>query len=122
MKITKEVTEWGIVYYYKDKGYKFVLYFYDDDPLIAYLSSVYVSPRLRHKGIGNTILQTAEKEALKCGVKKICLRCDKTLWVHDWYKRYGYKDIGDDELPNYIWMQKPLKQNLTNEEIKKYGL
>jgi len=47
MKISAENTDWGIVYYYNDKDYRFALYMYNDDPDSLYLSNVKVNQNMR---------------------------------------------------------------------------
>jgi hypothetical protein len=47
MKVTTKNTDWGIVYYYNDKDYRFALYMYNDDPDSLYLSNVKVNQNMR---------------------------------------------------------------------------
>lgn len=109
MNITKEKTDWGVVYKYRDKRFKFALYSYDDDDTTIYLSNVYVSQSDRGKGLGNNILETVEKEAKSKGFKNICLKVLDASWVHKWYSEHGYRDIcRDEESEDYIWMIKQI--------------
>jgi len=41
MNITKETTDWGIVYHYKSDCYRFALYAYNDDKNILSIPYIY---------------------------------------------------------------------------------
>lgn len=106
MKIKKETTSWGIIYYYNSSYCRFALYAYDDDKNAIYLSNVKVKKSERGKGIGNKILKFANKEARKHKYSTICLKVLKSSWMHDWYARHGYRDLtNDEENDDYIWMK-----------------
>lgn len=107
MKISAENTDWGIVYYYNDKDYRFALYMYNDDPDSLYLSNVKVNQNMRGQGIGNKILNLVDEEAKKFNVSTIYLKVLEQEWMHDWYGKHGYSDFCyDEEDQNYIWMKK----------------
>ena len=72
MNITKETTDWGIVYHYKNDCCRFALYAYNDDKNTMYLSNVNVEQSVRGCGIGNKILELADKEAKKYNYAVIC--------------------------------------------------
>ena len=108
MKITKETTDWGIIYYYKNEYCRFALYAYNDDKDTIYLSNVRVKESMRGRGIGNKILNFANKKAKKQGRSAICLRVLKSSWMHDWYERHGYRDLCPDKDTKYIWMKHTL--------------
>lgn len=105
MGVTRENTDWGVVYRYSEDNYRFALYAYDDDVKTMYLSNVRVEPAARKRGIGNEILAKAENEAKRHKADTICLKALRTSWVHDWYERHGYADFCYDEDADYIWMK-----------------
>ena len=109
MNITKEKTDWGVVYHYKNKFCRFALYAYDDDQQIIYLSNIKVEPSARNQGLGNKILELADKEAKKFNYKIIYLKVLNSSWVHDWYKNHNYTDLCYDEDKKYIWMKHNIK-------------
>ena len=94
---------------FKGDCFKFALYSYDDDKETAYLSDVHVESPKRGVGIGNKILNLAEKEARKWNYTRICLKVLSNSWMHEWYKRHGYYDIvyNDSE---YVWMRLDLTE------------
>ena len=111
MKITKEITDWGIIYYYKNDFCRFALYAYNDDKDTMYLSNVKVEQSARGHGLGNKILELADKEVKNYNYNVICLKVLKSSWVHDWYANHGYSDLCyDDEDDNYIWMKHILNE------------
>lgn len=60
----------------------------------AMLSGVIVHPTARKKGLGNHLLEVAErvtKEILN--INTIVLEVKEHTWVSEWYERYGYKTI-----------------------------
>lgn len=109
MNITKEITDWGIIYYYNSYFYRFALYDYNDDKNTMYLSNVKVKQSVRGYGLGNKILELVDKEAKKYNYTVIYLKVLKSSWVHDWYANYGYSDLCyDSEDINYVWMKHTL--------------
>lgn len=109
MNITIETTDWGIVYYYRNYCYRFALYTYNDDRDTIYLSNVNVRQSVRGRGLGNKILELANKEARRHGYTIICLKSLKSSWVHDWYANHGYNDFCYDvEDADYVWMKHTL--------------
>lgn len=109
MSITKETTDWGIIYYYKNDCYRFALYAYNDDKNTMYLSNVKVEQSARGRGLGNKILELADKEAKKYNYTAICLKVLKSSCVHDWYANHRYSDLCyDGENADYIWMKHTL--------------
>ena len=62
MNITKETTDWGIVYYYKNDYCRFALYAYNDDKTTMYLSNVKVEQSARGRGLGNKYLNLPIKK------------------------------------------------------------
>ena len=56
----------------------------------AWLSGVSVCEKSRHRGLGNELLQAAERNARKRGAELLCLWADPNDWPIEWYKRKGY--------------------------------
>lgn len=109
MNITKETTDWGIVYYYKNDCCRFALYAYNDDKNTMYLSNVKVKQSARGSGLGNRILELANEEAKKYNYTIIYLKVLKSSWVYDWYANHGYSDFSYDyEDDDYVWMRHTL--------------
>lgn len=105
-KITKEITDWGIIYYYKNNYCRFALYAYNDDNSTIYLSNINIEQFARGRGFGNKILELADKESKKYNYSVICLKVLKSSWMHDWYINYGYNDFCYDiEDADYVWMK-----------------
>lgn len=105
MNVKEERTDWGVIYHYYNDFCRFALYAYDDDKNVIYLSNVKVYQSSRGNGLGNRILEIADKEAKKYNYSVICLKVLKSSWVHDWYANHGYEDFCYDEDENYIWMK-----------------
>lgn len=74
LKINSEKTNWGIVYYYYGKNFRFALYIYDDDKDTIYLSNLDVYKNSQKQGIGTAILKFVIKEALNFKTKTILLK------------------------------------------------
>ena len=111
MKITRkhEKTDFGDVWYYKEKNniLRFAIYRYDDDISTIYLSNVFVNIEYRQNGYGNMILNTVEKIGNEMGANSICLKVLKHSFPYEWYKKYGYLDLIDDnEEDKFIWLIK----------------
>lgn len=109
MTIDKEKTDWGMVWNIngENKSFRFSVYVYDDDNSTLYLSNVFVSKEHRGKGLGNKILETADKIAEKFGCKQICLKAKIGSNAYSWYKRHGYNDLEKDNEDNdYMWLIK----------------
>jgi N-acetylglutamate synthase-like GNAT family acetyltransferase len=108
-------TDWGVIYTYTNKCSGFVLYTYNDNSSVVYLSCIYVSPHKRNNGFGNNIMHIAEKEAKRMKFSSICLKVLKDSWKYKWYSDCGYKDLCvDKEDERYIW-----KVNNINKENDK---
>jgi predicted GNAT family N-acyltransferase len=71
-------------------------------PTVAFLSTVIVDDKHRHKGIGNKLLDTAKLIAKEYHCEVLSLQCDG--WRTDWYKRKGFTIIGEGYDPNMIIM------------------
>lgn len=86
------------------------IYWFNDDNTTVYLDWLSVSTEFRHQGIGTQLQEMREEIGRKLGAKTSCLWVQKDSWMHDWYKRRGYKDCGNYEKEeNAIWMQKTLE-------------
>lgn len=111
MKIVEEYTNWGVIFDYLCDECSFSLHRYDVDSSTFYLSSVHVKPEFREQGIGNSILDKAEKDVIEFyKADTLALKCHKESWMHKWYERHGYKDMCEDEWnDNFVWMYKNLK-------------
>jgi len=113
----RDKTDWGVIYTYTNNCSGFVLYTYNDDSSAVYLSSIYVSPPKRNKGLGNNILNIAEEEAKRMKFNTICLKVLKDSWKSKWYSDWGYKDICiDEEDERYIWKAKDINKNKENDK------
>ena len=87
--------------------FRFAIYRYNDDKKIVYLSNVFVSKEHHKQGVGNSILNTADKVANKLKANTICLKVRQEIFVHEWYGRHGYSDLSiDEEESQFIWMAK----------------
>ena len=112
MKVTTkhEKTDFGDVWHMSSVPkdiFRFAIYRYDDDKDTVYLSNVFVDNAHRKQGLGNSILNTADKVAKKLKAKTICLKVKQDTFVHKWYGRHGYSDLSvDEEEPQFIWMAK----------------
>ena len=111
----KELWGWEI-YIMEKKGRAFGrVYGYRDDKSTAYLAGLSVRESARRQGIGTDLQVLREAIAIGCGAKTSCLWVEKGTWMHEWYKRRGYKDLKDHEdQENNVWMEKELK----DEELK----
>ena len=112
MKVTTkhEKTDFGDVWHMSSIPkdiFRFAIYRYDDDKDTVYLSNVFVDNAHRKQGLGNSILNTADKVAKKLKANTICLKVKQDTFVHKWYGRHGYSDLSvDEEEPQFIWMAK----------------
>lgn len=102
---TVKNTSWGKICFIEEETYRFAVYTYNDDPSSIYLSNVYVSENERGKGLGNQILQMAEKIAREMGRDEIYLKVKTGSFAHKWYSRHGYTDFEPTKYGN-MWMKK----------------
>lgn len=94
----------------KNKRSSAILYWYNDDNTTVYISNIFVRKNAKTKGIGTKLMNLCEQIAKKLGSKNISLWVKKDSWIHDWYKRLGYKDLMDYKGNNkFIWLKKSLK-------------
>lgn len=113
-----EIADFGFIIYlfHKDEFSSGAIYWYYDDPLTVYLSSLYVVDGKRNMGIGTLTFQYLEKIALCVRPDCIRLLVQKLSWRNEWYKRFGYCDFLESEEENMMWMKKEIK----NEKIQNH--
>ena len=108
----KNTHDWGIsMLYMEESGKAFArTYWYFDDKSTIYFDWLNVIETARGNGIATELLSIHIKTA--DGLKaESCLSVKKGTWMHEWYKRKGYKDFKDNETEsNTIWMNR-LPQN-----------
>ena len=112
MTTTEKKEDWGRIFFFDDKYYRFALYIYDDDNETIYLSNVRVDSTMRKRGLGNEILVVAEEKAkeIESQVKFICLLCKDNSWIRKWYERHGYTFLSNDAKENgYVWLRKNIQ-------------
>ena len=109
-----EKTDFGDVWYMPSVPkdiFRFAIYRYNDDKETIYLSNVLVDKDHRKQGLGNNILNIADKVAKKLKANTICLKVKQNTFVHEWYGRHGYSDLSvDEEEPQFIWMTKNMNE------------
>lgn len=96
-------TDFGKVWFYNYREYRFALYQYSDSPEKLYLSNVEVSEQFRGKGFGNLILRKAEHYAKRKKAFELFLKCEKESWVSEWYKRHGFKYFSVED--DFEWLR-----------------
>ena len=72
-----------------------------------FISNLYVDEKYRGMGYGIRLIENIEKYVL--GINKNCyleLKSFKKSWVHEWYKRIGFKDHGRVNKNGYVYMRK----------------
>lgn len=112
----RDKIDWGVIYTYTNDCSGFVLYTYNDNSSVVYLSCIFVSPPKRNKGLGNNILRIAEEEAKRMKFSTICLKVLKDSWKSEWYSDWCYKDLClDEEDERYIWKVKNINKNKEND-------
>lgn len=104
--VMKNIHDWGIsILYMERNGRAFArTYWYFDDESTIYFDWLNVIETERKKGIATELLNIHLKTADELKAES-CLSVKKGTWMHEWYKRKGYKDSEDnvDEI-NTIWM------------------
>lgn len=112
-KVTIKKTDFGYVHYYDCKEGRFALYYYNDDMTKLFLSNVDIWREYQGNGFGNELIKKSISESQKLsdkfGFKELFLNCKKSSFVHQWYKKFGFKDYKQKEdNSDYIWMIKTL--------------
>lgn len=82
-------------------------YWFNDDEKSIYLNWLSVSESARKQGIGTELQIIREEIGRKIGASCAYLQVEKDTWMHNWYKRRGYKDYKRDD-NGLIWMKKSL--------------
>lgn len=72
-------------------------------PTVAFLSTLVVDGKYRHRGIGNKLLDTAKLIAKEYFCNVLTLQCEED-WRVNWYERKGFVIIGEGYDPNMILM------------------
>lgn len=75
----------------------------DKTPTVAFLSTLIVDDKHRHRGIGNKLLDTAKLIAKEYDCDVLTLQCEEG-WKVNWYNRKGFVIIGEGYDPNMILM------------------
>jgi GNAT superfamily N-acetyltransferase len=102
----KNTHDWGIsMLYMEESGKAFArTYWYFDDESTIYFDWLNVIETARGNGIATELLNIHLKTADDMKMES-CLSVKKETWMHEWYKRKGYKDLKDDDNEsNNIWM------------------
>ncbi|MDD6210536.1 MAG: GNAT family N-acetyltransferase [Bacteroidales bacterium] len=108
------VSSWGVSILIMEKSGKAFarLYRYNDDPNTVYLDCLSVDENARRHGVGTELQEIRENIGRSMGANISCLWVEKDTWMHDWYKKRGYKDLRDNENEEgAIWMEKSLVDN-----------
>lgn len=98
---------WGISYtIIKKDGLAMMNFCIENkNPQVAYFGSLMVHPTVRRCGIAKELHKFAISMAVDCGVTKVEIKTEKEKWTMEWYKRLGFKEMGDNkELDGYIDM------------------
>lgn len=78
----------------------------------AFIYALWVEPADRHKGCAYILLNRAERIAAEHNHSTVILewyKVDTPVYVLEWYKRCGYKEIDRDESGEYVLLEKQLK-------------
>ena len=96
-KFFSDKEDWICVAEYKNDVIAFLsIEVYRDEGFI-YLDDLSVAEGYRNKGIGTTLIHTAEKYAKEIGITKIVLHVEKTNEdAYRFYSRLGYSEDADE--------------------------
>lgn len=100
--------DWGIsILYMEECGKAFArTYWYFDAERTIYFDWLNVIETARGNGIATELLNIHLNFADELKAESF-LSVKKETWMHDWYKRKGYKDFKDNETEsNTIWMNR----------------
>ena len=84
----------------------------NSDPSFAVVHDLVVHKTARKKGLGNALLDMAEREAEHMEAGYIRATVEAGAWQIDWYKRHGYEEIwtGDFEGFPCIILEKEIRR------------
>ena len=68
---------------------------------LAELKSLAVDESRKGKGIGRALVEAVLKEAKELKINKVFV----LTYVPEFFKKYGFKKIGKEELPHKIWSE-----------------
>lgn len=68
---------------------------------LAEIKSLAVSPKKKNKGIGDSLVRAAIREARELGIKEIFA----LTYVPQFFKRFGFKKVSKKKLPHKIWTE-----------------
>jgi ribosomal protein S18 acetylase RimI-like enzyme len=67
----------------------------DEHGVAGYVNSLAIEPGLQREGLGGTLLERAEREALRRGLPRMRLDTAKSLTpLIRWYEQRGYRAVG----------------------------
>jgi len=100
-----EKTNWGYSIHMMEKSGKAYArtYWYNDDKSVIFLEGLHVDEKMCGNGIATKLLEmhiqiAKEKKA------STQLKVEEGSWMHEWYKRRGYKKYTRCEESNTIWL------------------
>jgi len=98
-------TDWGVsVHMIEESGRAYArTYWYDDDKTVVILEGLHVDKEARGNGIASKLLDLHIQIA-KDNNASSQLKVKEGTWVHEWYKRRGYKDYVKCKESNDIWL------------------
>lgn len=106
-------SQWGFTILFMEKsGLAFCrTYIHKDCKDAIVFDCLTVDESVRKQGIATELLNTHIEVAKYLGLES-CLCVEQDTWVHEWYKRKGYKYLRTDEdEDNRIWMSLPFSKN-----------
>ena len=81
-----------------DDGYAYVMVsIMQNNPDIAVIHDLVVHKDKRGEGLGKELLNEACKLGEEMGAEFIMLSVMPDSWLEEWYKRHGFRDIGERE-------------------------
>ena len=88
------------------------VYLYNDDKAVAYIEGLHVSENNRRNRIGTNLINMLIEKCKELDADVCMLWCYTDDWVHDWYKKLGFKDNGEYQYDdNAIWMVKTIRND-----------
>lgn len=101
----QEKTNWGVSVHTIEKSGKAYTrtYWYDNDETVVILEGLHVNKEARGNGIATQLLDM-HLQIAKNNHASSQLKVKEGTWMHEWYKRKGYRDYVKDKECNTIWM------------------